>query len=221
MLPKLPRFLFWDIETSHNVVATFQLRNDDGIPHQNILQERFIICVSWKELGKPKITTVITKNRNDKPLCQQLQKFFHQPNAIYVGHNGDSFDRRVVETRMLYHGLDPLPLKLLTLDTLKIARRQFRFNSNRLDYLGAYLGVGQKLHTESGLWLKVLQNDRKAVKQMATYNRHDVELLERVFLKLKPYVVVRRPDHRRCPQCKSTKVQLLPNAPCAGCGGRT
>jgi hypothetical protein len=34
-----------------------------------------------------------------------------------------------------------------TIDTLKWARKYFNFNSNKLDYIAKYLGVGQKMDT--------------------------------------------------------------------------
>ena len=212
-----PRILLWDLETSHNIVATFRLDNEDYIPHRNILKERQIICAAWKWLGEAKVHTASTLG-SDKALVKQVYKVMLQADAI-VAHNGQQYDEKFLNARIIFHGLDPLP-PVLSLDTLKIARQKFYFNSNRLDYLGQYLGVRHKRDTETDLWLKVMRGDKRALKQMLAYNVQDVELLERVFLRLKPYMpnYVNRQLYGldqgvevSCPECGSTHSQAGPN----------
>jgi len=111
---------------------------------------------------------------------------------------------------MLKHGLPPLP-PVSTIDTYKVAKQKFNFNSNKLDYIGRYLDLGGKMSTPKGLWLKVLVGDPKAIQTMVEYNKRDVTLLENVFLKLRPYI----PNHinrelygaEGCPRCGSKKTQ--------------
>jgi hypothetical protein len=68
-----------------------------------------------------------------------------------------------------------------SIDALKIARSRFAFLSNRLNDLGAYLGVGRKLpHTGFHLWRVCMQGHPKARRRMRAYNARDVTLLERV-----------------------------------------
>lgn len=213
-----PKILLWDIETSYNVVATFQLRQD-YIQPENIIQERHLICAAWKWLGEKKIhTTSLLDNptlfkkdpHNDKHVCEVLHKVLSEADVI-VAHNGDKFDIKYVETRMLIHGLSPLP-PIIKLDTLKIAKKRFLFNSNKLDYLGKVLGVGRKLRSSNSLWLRELEGDEEAIAKMVAYNKGDVALLERVFLKLRPFM----PNHINrelyggkvgCPRCGSNKTQ--------------
>lgn len=218
-----PRILIWDIETSHNIVAVFQLRNQDWIHPDNILQERYIICASWKWLGEKTVHTVSVLDdpklyakdpHNDLHVIKTIHGVLSQADAI-VHHNGNAFDNKFVETRILVHGLDPLP-PIPHIDTLKVAKLRFLFNSNSLDYLGALLGVGRKLKHPTGWWLDVLKGGSKAIsaiRGMAKYNKVDVLLLEKVFLKLRPYM----PDYLnrqmfgckgKCPRCGSNKVQL-------------
>lgn len=127
-----------------------------------------------------------------------------------VAHNGDGFDMKYLKTRMLKCGLPALP-PITSIDTYKIAKQQFLFNANRLDYVGKFLGLGGKKPTPHGLWLDVLRGDRKAIRTMVEYNKRDVTLLEGVFLRLRPYM----PNHVNrelfgntgCPRCGSKKVQ--------------
>ncbi len=212
-----PRILFWDLETSHNVIAKFSLR-EEYVQHTSIIQERYIICGAWKWLGEKRVQAVSVLDdakrykktpHDDRHVVETLHGVLSEADVI-VAHNGDKFDTRWLNGRILAHGLDPLPA-IRSVDTLKVSRRKFDLNSHRLDYLGKYLGLGGKTSTPAGLWLKVLQGDRKAVKTMVDYNKRDVELLEQVFLKLRPYIpdfqaYALFPKGDNCPKCGSSKV---------------
>ena len=189
-----PKIVLLDIENSHNIVASFQLFNQTPLPHTNILQERFIICAAWKYLGETKIHSIspLSKNnpnrhdiRDDLYVTSELLKVMGSADII-IAHNGDKHDVPIIRARAVFHKLAPLP-PLKTIDTLKIARKYFNLNSRRLDYLGAYFGLGRKLHVGNELWLDVLQGKKSAVRAMAKYNMRDVELLEQVYERLAPY----------------------------------
>ena len=213
-----PKIILFDIETSHNIVASFRLSNDDYIPHTNIIQERYVICAAWKELHKPTIHAVSTLDdprrykrtpHDDYHVIKTLRDVLSEADVI-VAHNGDQYDIKFLNARALAHGFQPLP-PIQSIDTYKVAKQQFLLNSNRLDYLGAFLGLGRKIKTDVELWLGVLRGEPEAVRKMVTYNKQDVVLLEKVFLKLQPYI----PNHVNrqlyggsgCPRCDSLKVQ--------------
>jgi hypothetical protein len=96
-----------------------------------------------------------------------------------------------------------------TIDTLKISRSKFRFNSNRLNYIAEFLGIGQKIKTEFDLWKKILlENDPAAMERMVKYCKKDVLLLEKVYSHLKTqvepkthYGVIFGQDRGSCPEC--------------------
>ena len=71
---------------------------------------------------------------------------------MIVAHNGDRFDIPWINTRCLYHRLDPLP-KVKILDTYKECKNAFYLNSNRLDYVSQYIKRKGKLK-EPLSWLK-------------------------------------------------------------------
>ena len=213
-----PRILFYDIETSLQPVAVFSLLHNDYIDPSSILSERYIISGSWKWEGKKEIHAVSVlddakryrKNpHDDYHVVKTLHKLLSDADVI-VGHNSDSFDKRWIETRALIHGFPALP-PIASIDTFKVAKARLYLNSNKLDYIGRLLGVGRKIKTTNGLWLRVLHGDKQAVKEMVRYNKQDVALLEQVYLKLRPYVA----NHISrelfggvgCPRCGSTKIQ--------------
>jgi hypothetical protein len=100
-------------------------------------------------------------------------------------------------------------------DTLKVARRNFALTSNKLDYLGRYLGLGRKIDTGGiDLWLGCMRGNKKDWKLMVDYNCQDVLLLEKVYHKLLPWIA----DHPNltlyslneapaCPKCGSEDLQ--------------
>jgi DNA polymerase elongation subunit (family B) len=147
---------------------------------------------------------------NDKALVKSLWKLLDEADVI-IAHNGDSFDLPKINTRFLTHGLRP-PTPYKTVDTLKIARKVFAFDSNKLDDLGRYLGIGRKLpHTGFHLWKGCMAGDRASWATMKQYNAQDVELLEKVYYIVRPWD--KRHPHMNegqseiCPKCASMNVQ--------------
>ena len=216
---RTPRILLYDLETSHNLVAVFSLKNQDWIAPENIIQERFVICASWKWLGDKTVHSVsVLDNRklyksnphDDSHVLATLHGVLMTADVI-VAHNGNDFDAKFAAGRMLIHGFSPLP-PIPQIDTLKVARERFLLNANNLDYLGRLLKVGRKKPTTTGLWLRILKGDAAAVAEMVRYNKQDVLLLERVFLKLQPYIANHPSRHLfgaggTCPRCGSHHVQ--------------
>jgi hypothetical protein len=239
-MAKSPKVLFYDLETSLQLVAVFQLKNQDWIQPDSLITERYIISGAWKWQGEERVHSVSVldfpksfakDHTNDKYVVETLHGILSQADVI-VAHNGDQFDLKYLETRILYHGLSPLP-PITSIDTYKVAKSRFLFNANRLDYLGNFLKVGRKKETTSGLWMRVLKGDKAAIKEMVTYNEQDVLLLERVFLKLRPYIAnhINREllGGSGCPRCGSLKIQsrgvhraisrVYRKFQCQGCGG--
>lgn len=237
---KGPRILLYDLETSLETVTVFSLKYNDFIAPESIVTERHIISVAYKWSDEKKVHAISILDdpkrfakdvHDDRYVVEQFHKVMMEADVI-VGHNSDNFDNRYVKTRVLFHGLSPLP-PVTSIDTYKVAKSGFMFNSNKLAYLGEYLKVGAKKHTSSGLWMKAFNGDKKAIKEMVEYNKQDVRLLERVFLKLRPYI----PNHisrelwglSGCPRCGSTKIQsrgvsraitkVYQRFQCQGCGG--
>jgi hypothetical protein len=125
-----------------------------------------------------------------------------------VAHYGDSFDQKKARARFAAHGFDP-PAPAVTVDTQKVAKKYFRFTSNKLGDLGEYLGLGSKAkHAGFDMWLGCMNGDPKAWREMIKYNKQDVVLLEKVYNKLKPWMdnhpnLSMLQSYRGCPSCGS------------------
>lgn len=189
---RLPRILIFDIETSPSLGYVW------GHYEQNVLayeQEWHLMafCARWHGTGEtvsrilPDYPGYDPARRDDRLMCEELHRLFTEADVL-VAHNGDSFDVKKTNARLIVNGLAP-PAPSKTVDTKKVARRYFRFNSNKLDDLGQVLGVGRKVaHTGFKLWLDCLKGDREAWELMRRYNEQDVLLLEAVYERLRPWM---------------------------------
>ena len=184
------------------------------IPHDNIIELNKIICISWKWQDQNKVVSLTwDKDQSDKHMLEMFMKQVELADEC-VAHNGDKYDIKWLRTRCAYHSIY-CPDKIDSYDTLKKARRQFNFNSNKLDYIAKFFGLGKKMETGGfQLWVDVLQNDKSALDKMVKYCEQDVLVLEKVFNKLYSYSEVNKHtgveygDHRwTCPKCGSQKIR--------------
>lgn len=211
------KVLLFDIETSPNIAYVWGKYEQDALG--DFIKERQIISVAWKWLGEkevhvlamPMLKTYKRDPDNNKALVLRLHELMCRADVV-VGHNVDSFDDPMSNLEFLLQGLTPPPPHK-TVDTLKFARHKFRFNSNKLGDLGARLGLGKKVHTGGfALWAGCLRGDPKSWERMMRYNKGDVSLLEKVYLKMRPWMTS-HPDmnavdsHVGCPICRGTRLQ--------------
>jgi DNA polymerase elongation subunit (family B) len=206
----------FDIETTPNLGYTWGKWQQDVIEFK---EDWYMLSFAFRWLGQKKIHTHALpdyagydpKTRNDKKLVETLWEVLDEADMV-VTHNGDRFDIKKANARFISHGLVP-PSPFKSVDTLKIARKHFKFDSNKLDELGKYLGLGRKLpHTGKHLWFGCMAGDAKCWRIMRRYNAQDVELLERVYMKMRPWATT-HPDMTMwsrkgsCPACESHNIQ--------------
>ena len=197
--------LLFDIETSPNLAYIWEKYEQDALSFE---KERELISFAYKWLGNG-VKSYCLDDCNAKTLTKKLHELFDEADII-IAHNGDRFDIRMANSFFVFHDLKP-PSPYKTIDTLKIARSKFRFNSNKLNDLGEYLGLGGKVETGGfKLWLNCLRGDKKAWKKMKRYNKQDVVLLESVYLKLRAWAT-NLPTMNIgliCPTCGSNRIQF-------------
>ena len=211
-----PRIAFFDCETAPSLGYFWgKLFETDII---EIKDAWYLLSYAWKWQGEKKVHVKALCDYpeydanldNDFFLVKDLRGLFDEADVL-IAHNGDRFDIRKAQARMIRYKMSP-PSRYQTIDTLKAARKHFQFDSNRLDALGQYLGLGRKLPTTGfNLWKRTMAGDRKAWAIMKRYNKHDVELLEKVYEELRPWMTT-HPNlelfHRPhvgvvCPNCQS------------------
>lgn len=210
----MARTLLYDLENSPNLAFVWDLWEANALSVEVPWE---ILSVAWKWLGDRKVQSM-TREDCDNPdtdydIVKRIWELFDEADVV-VAHNGNSFDQPKSRARMLVHGMPP-PSPFKEVDTLLIARRHFKFGSNKLGDLGKTLGVGGKVqHTGFSLWQACMKGDPAAWKLMRRYNQQDVVLLEKVYLKLRPWMprhpnipaIDGKPD--ACPVCSSTELTL-------------
>lgn len=209
------KILLIDIETAPSLGWVWQKYDANVIDFKS---NWYVLSYAYKWLGDTEVQTkglidfpgYKRDRENDKQLMKSLWKLMDEADVI-VAHNGNSFDLPKINTRFLTHGMQP-PTPYQTVDTLKIARKVFAFESNKLDDLGRYLGVGRKLpNTGFHLWRGCMEGDPGSWEKMKEYNAHDVELLEKVYFIVrawdKNHPLVNRGEIENCPKCGANKVQ--------------
>jgi DNA polymerase elongation subunit (family B) len=167
--------------------------------------------ISYKWKGQKKVHRLEwSANQCDKDLLKKFSKVLTEADLV-IGHNGDRFDLKWVNTRLLYHGLPPIG-KIISEDTLKIAKRHFNLQSNKLDYIAKLLGLGSKLPTGGyKLWIDIVMHKcPKAMKKMGRYCDMDVKLLEQVHDKLavfqEPTINLSGNDLLGCLRCENKRM---------------
>jgi len=189
-----PRTLLFDIENAPGTAYIWQLKNDYINPGM-LKDEWYMLCWAAKWLGEKKIMSSALyehkgynpKKPCDKAILGDLWKLLDGADIV-VAHNGDKFDVKKSNARFIRNGMTP-PSPYRTVDTLKEAKKHFMFISNRLNELGRILNVGEKIRTGGfDLWEDCMNGDLRAWKKMVRYCKNDVILLEKVYLKLRPYM---------------------------------
>lgn len=215
-MKKLKR-AFIDIETLPNISATWEYWETNVVW---VIKDWCLASVAIKEPGKKPIVKALPDfkgykkglmNADDYNLCVWLHKEMSKYD-ILIAQNGDAFDFKKIKSRFVIHRLPPVkPFK--TIDTKKIAKKEFGFNSNSQNELARYFGIEEKLHTTKELWKDCGEGDMKAWKKMKAYNAHDTVMLEKIYLRMRGFSTT-HPNlnlwvrENNCPTCLSSNIQM-------------
>lgn len=140
-----------------------------------------------KEVFSGVVTQREAKRWDDSRILKPLWNLLDAADIV-IGHNSQSFDVRKVNTRFLLHNYGvPRPYKQL--DTLKIAKKYFSFESNKLEYLNTRLGNLPKHEMVLDDWMRIcLNGDQKTLDKMSRYNIGDVKEGKRLYARLRDWV---------------------------------
>lgn len=216
--PPFLKVLVFDIETAP-LKAYVWNRWKENISLEQTISEWFVICWSAKWLYSDEImsgcvTPEEAIHEDDRRIVADLWKLFNEADIV-VAHNGSGFDVPKMNSRFIVNGLMP-PSSYFVVDTLTVAKRMFGFSSNKLDALAGYFGIEHKMDTSFQLWKDCLEGDQLALNYMLEYNKKDVDILESVYLKLRPYIkghpnISNLTDKVCCCTCGSENLVPIPN----------
>lgn len=243
--PASPRILLIDIETAPILGYVWSLwKQNVGL--NQIKEEWYILSYCAKWLHEPEIMyrDVRDNPHSDESLMEPLWKLLDEADII-IGQNGKAFDMPKIQARLIMAGhMPPRPYKVI--DTLIMAKQQFRFTSNKLEWMtGESAGLTtlkKNQHSKFpgfSLWAECLKGNPEAWDEMREYNIPDVTSMEELYLKLRPWYVGHpnlaayvESTEVLCPKCLSPDIKQHPETPftftqtgkyemyhCNSCGG--
>ncbi len=203
------RILFIDLETSPITAHTWGLWQQN-ISIKQIVESTQVICFGARWYGQKKVIFKSVHHHGQKEMLSELHGLMDEADAI-VGWNSKGFDHKHIRREFLEAGLAP-PSPAKDIDLMLEVKRNFRFPSNKLDYVAQRLGVGAKVeHTGFQLWLDCMAGSDKAWRMMKKYQIQDVDLLVDLYEILLPWM--RHPnvaigvEGTACVNCGSENIQ--------------
>lgn len=234
-----PRIATFDVETAPVLGYVWGLwKQNLGL--EMIRQDWHMLSFAWKWLGDPRIVykdqSKASTLEDDSELLKSVWTLLDQADIV-IAHNGVSFDVKKLNARFITLDFPP-PSPYRVIDTLKETRKVAAFTSNRLAWLSEQLtDTPKSTHDQFPgflLWQQVLMGNPKAWGEMRKYNIRDVIALEKVYLKLRPWMlhhpsVAAYGAMEGCTRCgsldlvrqgyRTTQAGRYPRFQCRACGG--
>ena len=192
------------------------------------------ICAAWKWYDAPDVEFAAEWQVGGYDgFMRAVWEVFDRADLI-IGHNADRFDARHLMGGWAEMGL-PAPSPYKVIDTLKIARGTFAYESNTLDALNKRLGIDAKTDKyDSRVAKAAVAGDKEAQDRIRFYNMGDIAASEALFDRLRPYarniphLGMWTDDEMACPSCGHTmtatgktvhaNVQRYEHLTCPNCG---
>lgn len=231
------KILIVDVETAPALAWVWKFWKENVAPKQ-VVENPYMLSWAAKWFGEKNVFYEDKSNQDEKAMLEPLAQLLDQADIV-VAHNGVRFDIPVINARFLVNGIKP-PSPYKIVDTLQIAKKEFRFPSNSLEYLSQALDLDVKKRDHKKfagftLWLEVLRNNPEAWEEMRLYNVDDILSLEALYVKFRPFHrmhpnvgVYETEDVPVCPKCGSkhlhsrgyayTAVSKFKRMQCQACG---
>jgi DNA polymerase elongation subunit (family B) len=208
------RTLYLDIETAPADAKVFSLRTRYINP-SSITSPGYTLCWAAKWDGERDIIYSGLDTDTFDGMLYKMRELLEEADAV-VHYNGKKFDIPTLNREFLKLGMAPVS-HFHQIDLLASVRQQFRFESNKLDYVCQMLGLGNKVqHKGIQLWYECMKGDSKAWKSMQRYNKQDVRLLPLLYRKILPWIkshpnvgLYKEADKPVCMHCGSSNLSKL------------
>lgn len=214
-----PKILILDIETAPILANVWRIW-DENVGLNQIHSDWHLLSFGAKWVGEKRIIyedqSKVKPIDNDVKLLKSVHGLLDTADIV-VAHHGKKFDLPKLNARFLTNGFQP-PSPYKIVDTREIAARTFGFTSNKLEFLSNTLCTKKKLSHRNfagfELWKECLAGNPKAWAEMKRYNIRDVEALEELYLKLRPWQQTGAPNFGVftdqetpvCPKCGSENI---------------
>lgn len=219
--PKAPdgklRMLMLDIETIPDKGYFWGIWNQN-IGINQITDPGGLVCFAAKWYGQDEIEFYSQWDDGDLKMALEAWRLLDECDVV-VHFYGRRFDIPHFNTAFLLQGFPP-PSPFKQIDLKESVGKQFRFTSNKLQFVSRVLGLeGKEEHEGFPMWDKLMNEPRRngerpfsneveidAKARMEIYNKRDVFLLDEVYEAILPWI----PNHphrhlyedgRGCPTC--------------------
>jgi predicted PolB exonuclease-like 3'-5' exonuclease len=163
-----------------------------GLFKQNIgisqlLETGRVMCFSAKWLDKDKIIFKSEFHHGHEETISAAHALISEADALLT-FNGGSFDVPMLNREFLKYELLP-PAPYAHIDLLLVAKRRFRFTSNKMDNIARELKIARKIqHSGHQLWVDCMNGEKKAWGEMKEYNMQDVVVTEEIYKRFLPWI---------------------------------
>jgi hypothetical protein len=188
------REVLCDIETSPEISANFGRKNV-FIGNANVIEPPRMLCFAAKVVGEGRTEFWSEWGPGGrKRMARELFRTIDEADVL-IHYNGTTFDEPWANTTMKLAGgykAPPSPVKRVDLYQQS---KKFYLPSHKLEYVATRLVPTEGKLSNAGieLWLRVLgyrgkEAQRVAREDMRAYNVQDVEIMEPVYLDLRPWM---------------------------------
>lgn len=190
---KGPRVLIYDIETAPLLGYCWSLW-DNNIGLNQIHSDWHVLSWAAKWMGEEDVYYQDQRDaknvEDDKQLLQGIWKLLDECDFV-ITQNGKKFDQKKLNARFVIHGMKP-PSTYRHIDVLQIAKSQFGFTSNKLQYMTEtlckkYKKSGHAKFSGFELWSECLNGNIEAWSEMENYNILDILSLEELYSIISPW----------------------------------
>jgi hypothetical protein len=185
-----PKILLMDIET-RPVKAWVWNVWDQNISMDQIIEDWSILCWSakWlfdKDVMGQTVTVEEAKTAQDFSVLPRIWQLLNEADVV-IGHNSKQFDIKRLNTRFFLNNMSK-PMYFQQIDTKEIAKQNFAFLHNKLDWIAQITGIGRKMETEFSWWTECAAGNKKYLDKMLEYNKMDGQLEDEVYMRLRPWM---------------------------------
>lgn len=227
------RILTIDIEWRPMMSYTWGIW-DQNIGLTQIVDDGGLLCFAAKWMGEKEI--LFWSEKDGHQTMVQAAHDLLSAADIVVTYNGDKYDIKKLNGEFMLAKMPP-PKPFRSIDLVKSNKARFDLPSRKLDYLVQRSGVGAKVpHNGFELWTGCMAGDPAAWALMEKYNRGDVIVTERAYLRILPWItnaphlgMYMPTEGFVCPHCGAkkltrdgethTNVQSYALYSCGNCGG--
>lgn len=179
----MKQILFFDIENGPMTTFNWKTRAD-YIGHYMVKEPNYMLVwgARWrgqKRIHQGVVTPTEARNGDDRRIIEDLANLIREADMV-IGHNVDKHDLAITRGRVLVHGLEPLP-PTRSIDTLKIAKRDFGLHYNGMEPLCELAGIETGKKIGMARWRKALAGDKASLDALKEYNKGDVIASEKLF----------------------------------------